>query len=290
MKKIVTRFMSLTLITGVLTGFACIGNAGGTNNPKDQFLTLEFDEYVQPGNGYIQIMNVADNSVAKKIFIVDTSQVFFDGKKIYVKPSGLLNADTKYYVTVDANAIKDYSDNFFAGISGKSAWRFDTGAGLITNIMAKSPGKQCTFTSKFKIRFNKEIQKGPAGKKLYLKNLTKGSVQSFDISNKRVSVFHEVLTILPNFDLEEATEYSLSIDPGTVLGADGKSSVGIADGAWKFGTSGSDSCSYNVDIKPCYVQTDPFGFVNSSESCLPVWPPPPDTTAPKLTSKSPAIE
>jgi methionine-rich copper-binding protein CopC len=91
----------------------------------DANLVLTFDEPVRAGSGNISICNM-DGTVAQTIAVTDSAQVSFSGNTVTVNPSLNLRFGGSYYLNIGANAIKDQSGNSFAGISGSTAYNFDT--------------------------------------------------------------------------------------------------------------------------------------------------------------------
>jgi hypothetical protein len=86
--------------------------------------SISFDEDILPGTGNIYIKKVSDNSIIQTIAatspilnISDNTASFQINNAVY---------STAYYVEVEPTAFKDYSGNFFAGISGNNSWNFTT--------------------------------------------------------------------------------------------------------------------------------------------------------------------
>ncbi len=110
---------------------------GAVDVPTDLFtgrLEMHFQESVQTGTGNIVIKKYSDDSVVETFDVTDASQVTVNPDEpytIWIYLSSNLDANTQYYVEVDAGAIKDNAGtpNEFSGFSGNAIWSFTTGAG-----------------------------------------------------------------------------------------------------------------------------------------------------------------
>lgn len=91
----------------------------------DADIVLTFDETVKAGSGFIVIHN-SDGTVWRSIDVTDTSQISFSANTVRVNPAADLAFDSSYYVTVDAGAVLDSSDNGFGGITGSETLNFAT--------------------------------------------------------------------------------------------------------------------------------------------------------------------
>jgi autotransporter-associated beta strand protein len=88
-------------------------------------LVATFNEPVLAGTGEIELRQSGGSLVES--FIVDSSlRLTFSGATLTIDPTADLAADTGYYVTIPATAVKDLSGNFFTGLAGTEAWNFST--------------------------------------------------------------------------------------------------------------------------------------------------------------------
>lgn len=80
-----------------------------TNVNPGANLVATFSEAVEPGagSGNIVIKNAADNSIVEVVNVNDSNKVSFSGAEVTIDPATVLDANTEYYVTVDAGAVKD---------------------------------------------------------------------------------------------------------------------------------------------------------------------------------------
>ena len=87
-------------------------------------LVMTLDENVSSGSGDIVIYN-PDDTVFETIPIAD-AKVTIANDQVTVDPSSDLAENTAYYVQVAATALKDGSNNAYAGIQDKTTWNFTT--------------------------------------------------------------------------------------------------------------------------------------------------------------------
>ncbi|MFC3802213.1 Ig-like domain-containing protein [Cohnella sp. GCM10012308] len=104
----------------------------GTLTPADQAtgvsltddIKIDFNENIKTVSGKkIAIRNAADDSLFAEYDASDTANVTVSGKTLAIAHAKLADA-TDYYVNIEAGAITDMTGNAFAGMNGKTAWRF----------------------------------------------------------------------------------------------------------------------------------------------------------------------
>lgn len=91
----------------------------------DADLVLNFNETVKAGTGFLTIHN-SDGSVWTTIDVTDGSQVSITGSSVTINPDAELSHDSSYYVTIDAGAVLDNSDNAFIGVGNSTTLNFST--------------------------------------------------------------------------------------------------------------------------------------------------------------------
>jgi acyl-CoA thioesterase-1 len=103
----------------------------------DSNLVVTFDREVALGSGNITLMRPSDfwegggDTVVETFDVTTSSRLQVSGTMVTIDPSSDLAESVGYYVLIDSTAIKDASDNFFAGTSGSGSWDFTT---IITSI------------------------------------------------------------------------------------------------------------------------------------------------------------
>lgn len=93
-------------------------------------LTLTFDQNVQANAGKkVQIRRVSDNALVFDEFATTPSRVSVSGKTVTLSRPSNFDANTAYYVIVEAGAfsIAGNADAIFYGIHSATDWRFTTG-------------------------------------------------------------------------------------------------------------------------------------------------------------------
>lgn len=123
--------------------FAPADNA--TSVPITGTPSIIFNEAVQKGTtGDFVIKLSSANSVVETI-PVTSSQITVSGSTVTIAPSASLAHTTGYYLEIASGAIKDLSNNVYAGISGATAWNFTTIAPAVQPSATKS------FTTEVKV-------------------------------------------------------------------------------------------------------------------------------------------
>ena len=93
-------------------------------NLDDIYIT--FAEYVDFGTGYVTVYKAEDDSVVEALDVTDTDYVEVDNPDVYLYLTDSLEADTNYYIKIDATAFDDTDGNSFAGIADETTWNFRT--------------------------------------------------------------------------------------------------------------------------------------------------------------------
>ena len=94
-----------------------------TNESPFGNLMVTFNEAIAIGTGNITIKNLTD-ATESTIDITDGGQVSVAGSVLTINPAADLLAGKSYAIRIAATAIKDTSDNFFAGIADDTTWNF----------------------------------------------------------------------------------------------------------------------------------------------------------------------
>jgi alpha-N-arabinofuranosidase len=119
----------------VLTGTNPADDA--TNVPTSANLVASFNKVVQAGTGAISLKRTSDDVEIESFDVSSSSQLSFSGTQLTVNPAANLTAGTGYYVQIDSTAIKDMSNNFFAGIADATSWSFTTALATTGNNVIK---------------------------------------------------------------------------------------------------------------------------------------------------------
>ena len=224
-----------------------------TLNPTDEAtgvltyanLSATFSESIQKGTGNITLKKSADNSTVETFDVATSPRITVSGATLTIDPTGYLDGNTGYYVEIDATAVKDMANNFFAGIADTTTWNFTTGVADTTapTIATLSPADDATgadLVANLVATFDENIQKG-TGFITLKKTADNSEVETFDVATSpRITVSGATLTIDPTGTLVLATGYYVQIDPAAIQDLSGNSFAGIADSTtWNFTTTSS---------------------------------------------------
>ncbi len=208
-------------------------------------LVATFNVAMQKGTtGNITIKKTSDASIVETIDIT-SSAVTIVGGVVTIDPSVTLAYSTEYYVTIDADALKDTATipNNYGGLSSTTAWSF-TSVGAVADttpptMTPTTPADNATgvaLNSNLVATFDETVQKG-AGK-VYIKKSTDDTVvQEIDIATTAVTINGTIVTIDPPNDLAYDTEYYVTIDAGAIkdLAGTPNNFVGLSDKTlWNF--------------------------------------------------------
>jgi Ca2+-binding RTX toxin-like protein len=111
-------------------------NASGVSPADD--IVLTFSENVHKGTGSILIKDGLTNNIVQTIDVT-SSAVTVAGNIVTINPSADLAPNHVYYVQIDAGAIKDATNNNYAGINDTTTLNFTTAASE-TQTVAFSAG------------------------------------------------------------------------------------------------------------------------------------------------------
>jgi hypothetical protein len=103
-----------------------------TTTDNHPTFTMTFDENVVLGTGSLKVYKVATTTPA---LIVPVTAAMVNGKVVtvtYAPTQQGLDKNARYYVLVDAGALKDNAGNTFDGVVDAAAWTFKTGNKFVT--------------------------------------------------------------------------------------------------------------------------------------------------------------
>jgi methionine-rich copper-binding protein CopC len=133
---------------------------GATSINENSNLVITFNETIQKGTGNIIIKKTSDNRTVETINVTSDA-VTASVASLTINPSLTLDFSTSYYVTIDANAVRDNATtpNNFAGISEATTWNFTTRnapiAGLVISEVYGGGGNgSAAFTNDFVELYN----------------------------------------------------------------------------------------------------------------------------------------
>jgi len=120
----------------------------------DANIVLNFSESVDAESGNITIKKTSDNSTVETIDVTGSKVTGSGSTQITINPSSKFDAETEYYVLIDASAFDDSDSGSYAGISSTTALSFTVDAlsdpttdkNIIGIIDIQSAEVQNTFT------------------------------------------------------------------------------------------------------------------------------------------------
>ncbi|WP_186405203.1 Ig-like domain-containing protein, partial [Candidatus Accumulibacter aalborgensis] len=206
----------------------------------DHDIILPFSESVHAGTGTIRLFQ-ADGTVVES-FDVATGvggaggSVGFNGSLVYVDPKADLLSGTDYYVQIEPTAVKDSSEQSYAGIGDNTTLNFkavDSVPTLFSSYPSDNGTLYMDYSQDISLFFSENIHAGTGTVRLYQAN---GSlVESFDVATGMggaggsVSFNGQRVDVSPKADRLSGTDYYLQIDPTAVKDSSGQSYAGIGD-------------------------------------------------------------
>ena len=205
-------------------------------------LAATFDEAIAFGTGAITIRKSADDSVVETFDVATSPRIAVSGATLTIDPTGVLPGLTGCYVQIDATAIKDRSNNHFAGIADTTTWRFTTAApdttapALATFDSPPIGSTGVAGDAPLVLTFSEAILKGTGN--IVIRRSDDGSVvDTIDVTSGNVNLNGAQVTITPNVLLPAAGGLYVEIDAGAFEDLSGNPFAGISGaGAWSFST------------------------------------------------------
>ena len=217
----------------------------------DGNLVINFSENVVAGTGNIVIRN-ADGTSFETISVTDT-RVTINGDTLTINPSGDLANSAGYYVEIEDTAILDPSGNSFAGISGDSTFNFTTVAPDDTTaptIISSAPADDDTGVAvdgNLVITFSENIVAGTGN--IVIRNADGTSFETISVTDTRVTINGDTLTINPSGNLANSAGYYVEIDPTAIEDTSGNSFAGISgDSTFNFTTVAAPATTVLPDL------------------------------------------
>ena len=226
-----------------------LSSATPADNATDVALSanvvLNFSENVTAVAGKnIVIKKVSDNSIFESIPATD-ARVSVSGSTVTVNPTGTFTYNTGYYVTVDAGAFKDASNNDYAGITSSTSLNFTATADTTPPTLSTStPADNATGVSvntNIVLNFSEDVT-AVAGKNISVK-LSSGNalVETVGATSPQVTISGSTVTINLADPLDYLTGYYVTVDTGAFVDGGGNPFAGFASASTLNFVSGSDT-------------------------------------------------
>src|SRR5210317_535556 len=118
-------YCSFDLNTNVLpTLISSVPADNASSVARDANIVLNFSESVTVQSGNITIKKTSDNSIIETISVAGGQVTGTGTSQITINPSLNFDAETEYYVLIDATAFDDVDGGSYAGISSTTALSF----------------------------------------------------------------------------------------------------------------------------------------------------------------------
>lgn len=199
-------------------------------------LNITFNEAVQAGTGVIQLYT-AGGTLVESYDVQSSPLISFSGSTVSINPTDLV-LNTSYYVNVQSGAIKDLSNNNYAGFSNSTTWNFNTNDLIAPLAVAPfSPADNAVnvpVNGVCSISFNEDVQLSATG---VIEIFTAGGtlVESFNSGSSQINVTGAVVQFTTSSPLTENTAYYIHITPGFIQDLSGNAFAGITDNTtWNF--------------------------------------------------------
>ncbi|MEG3934322.1 Ig-like domain-containing protein, partial [Microcoleus sp. T3_B1] len=202
----------------------------------DGELVVTFSESIAKGTGNIVIKKMGDNSIVETIPVTGNNATI-SGSQLKIKPTVSLAEKTDYYVEISGGTIQDLAGNSSAGISGNGNWKFQTIDSIAPTAISFTPAdnaRNLNVSANLVVNFSEPIQKGSGD--ISIRKLSDNSlVERIPVTDNKITVSGNQLTINPTADLAPNTDYFVRIAGGAIKDLTGNNFAEIYDNdAWNF--------------------------------------------------------
>ncbi|GGD92359.1 hypothetical protein GCM10010911_58730 [Paenibacillus nasutitermitis] len=221
-------------------------SAGATNVQLNGKLVITFDENVAKGTGSaaISIRKLNDNSIFESYIVSSDSRIQIGSSRnvVTITPGKTFEANTSYYVYIDAGAFRNESNNAnFAGITSTAAWNFttiptaDTTPPALTGVSPEN-GTTANIGTTLSLSFNKAVY--AAGGSIEISNVNQaGDSQSIAVVSGSVTgSATPTITVQLGSSLKPSSTYEVTVPSGAFQDGSGNHFAGIGSGQWRFTT------------------------------------------------------
>lgn len=228
-------------------------------------LILTFSEPVYVRSGNIEIREYNSGAIYRSIDVTSsrvngggTNQLTIDPHVAQTgESSKSFTVGTRYYVTIDKQALVDVAGNAFEGITNKN-YSFtvssqQTGPQLTSLSPVNLSTTVATTNEKFKLTFDKPVQvnQHSSGATIYSVSSRSTDVTAVLTVDPKDS---KVVNLTPASALDPNTDYYIHIEPNSIVDQSGNYFVGIKNQyQWKFKTLGGDT------TPPSIIKTEVSG-------------------------------
>jgi len=223
---------------------------GSTSIATNTNISLMFNEAVQWGNGSIQLRTAsATGPIIEAFNTGNGGNAVIDGNFLTLDPYLNLKPNTLYFVTIPSGAVKDMAGNPYAGIA---TYDFTTAPDTkppVVQVYKPADGAgNVPLDGGIEFSFDEVIFPGTGTIEIRVGSRLGPVVESFNVTNSPYLQFSEnLLTILPNTELEPQTRYFVVFPRGSIKDAYGNLYLGIS--TYDFVTADTVA-PVTIDISP----------------------------------------
>jgi methionine-rich copper-binding protein CopC len=206
-----------------------------TNVATNANLVFTFNEAVQKGAGNIL---VKVNSVTTQTIDVSSAAVTISGNTVTIDPADFAT-NAPVNIEIAAGALKDLSNNNYAGISNATTWNFttlnpDLAAPVVNSYSPPDNSTGVSISSNLQLTFNEAVQKGSGSIAVKQDGVT---TQTINVTDASVTVSGNTVTINPA-DFNYSSAVNIEIAAGTFKDLSNNNYAGIANATtWNFNTA-----------------------------------------------------
>ena len=221
--------IDLTTYFPAITSFSPLD--GANNVAVDSDLTLTFNKPVQKGNGDIAIhVDSPTGSILETFSAAASALLSFSGNNLIIHPSAKFSANTHYFVTVSAGAIKDSSGNAYIG---SSSYDFTT-AGIATDNIPPSLSQSIPVDNAINVapdsslilNFSEVIQRGSGTIELHSETGNGPIIERYDVATSpNISITGTSVRITPSQPLQGNTHFVVTFSNDALKDAAGNNYV-----------------------------------------------------------------
>ncbi|MFC2152743.1 beta strand repeat-containing protein, partial [Bacteroidota bacterium] len=205
-------------------------------------LVITFNEDVDKGSGNITIYDITAGAT-HEIISVASAQVTVAFDQVTIDPSVNFASESEYYVLVENGAFQDESGNDYGGISSTTEWTFtveDINPPTVSSLSPVDDATGVSIVTDLELTFNEDVIKG-TGLVSIVNATTASTHESFDVSDARVTINTNTVTINPSTDFVGTNDYYVQIASTAITDASGNDFAGITGTtSWNY-TTGDES-------------------------------------------------
>lgn len=224
------QFTALDTVPPTVTAFS--PSDGATAIPVNASIYLMFSEPVQFGAGGIQLRAQSATGPVVESFNMGLggNAVLGENNTLTLDPRFSLSPDTNYFLTISNGAVKDMSGNPYAGVTTYDFTTApDTVGPVVQSFNPRDGATGVPLDSGIEINFNERVLAGTGSIEIRSGSRLGPVVESFDVTNSpHLQFVNNMLTILPQQELEPQTRYFVVLPRGTVKDSTGNLYLGTS--------------------------------------------------------------